>query len=413
MTTISPTLTDLTNQPYTLDTLSTIFCTDVVSIDLVDGSEIHQSNSESALLKIMMKDTTTITFFAKKVTASLFPVKKWPDMRRTLCYMRNEIVFYKDFLPTLSSRGVQLPSLLGEMSDFAAIGDGHMHCEPGTRPSSDIPLGGILFLSFLPPSSFYQNSPLSFDEVTQTLKAIAALHASGWEDSELLERLSKATGIAGSYTLANRNPIEVGRVASNWSKYLSEFSHCDPEFVSRSEIMTLGYRVQKIAEWVASQLSATPSTPLATIQHGDFKAMNVFLSKSDSDGAVLIDFASCGVGLPMSDISMHLCHAIPPSQLSSPTQGEDAMLDIYFNELESRGVKIDRAVLTRQYQLGCVNYWRFMCGRFYGTSSPESYEKAKGNRNVALINRDVEAAFAFAAKCEGYVCAFEAEMGEN
>ena len=105
----------------------------------------------------------------------------------------------------------------------------------------------MLFLSFLPPADYYQASPLSFDEVCSTLKAIARLHASAWEDVELLEELQSATGIAGSYTLPNRNPIELERVGSNWSKYLSEFNAVDPTFCGRPEVKSLGDRVQAIA----------------------------------------------------------------------------------------------------------------------------------------------------------------------
>ena len=158
------------------------------------------------------------------------------------------------------------------------------------------PLGGMLFLSFLPPSSYYQASPLSFSEVCSTLQAIARLHASAWEDVPLLTSLRNSTGIAGSYTLPNRNPIELDRVGKNWRKYITEFESVDPSFCCKPEIVNLGDRVQAIAKWISSQLSCTPTTPMATIQHGDFKAMNVFLPKDDGESAVLIDFASTGVG---------------------------------------------------------------------------------------------------------------------
>jgi hypothetical protein len=112
----------------------------------------------------------------------------------------------------------------------------------------------------------------------------------------------------------------------------------------------------------------------------------------------------------MSDISMHLCHAVPPPLLDSPTSGEDKMLEVYFSQLSESGVAVDRPKLERQYKLGCVDYFRFMTGRFYGFSTPESYEKSATNRNVALINRSPKAAFAFAERVEGYVRMFEAEF---
>ncbi|GMI30139.1 hypothetical protein TrRE_jg9531, partial [Triparma retinervis] len=189
----------------------------ITEVSISPGSEVHQSNSESSLLLVTTASSNSV-IFAKKVTASLFPSKSWPNMRRTLCYIRNEIRFYRDYAPVLVGRGVPLPVLLGSTDNFEALGPDHMHCDPGPQPNLEEPLGGMLFLSFLPPADYYQASPLSFDEVCSTLKAIARLHASAWEDVELLEELQSATGIAGSYTLPNRNPIELERVGSNWSK---------------------------------------------------------------------------------------------------------------------------------------------------------------------------------------------------
>ena len=53
------------------------------------------------------------------------------------------------------------------------------------EPDSDekTATGAILFLEPIPvsPEGYYQTSPLTFDEIAQSLKALAAFHAQGWE----------------------------------------------------------------------------------------------------------------------------------------------------------------------------------------------------------------------------------------
>ena len=53
--------------------------------------------------------------------------------------------------------------------------------------------------------------------------------------------------------------------------------------------------------------------------------------------AILIDFASTGVGLGMADVAMHLVHALVPSDLDGG--GEEALIDGYLAALAAaRGV---------------------------------------------------------------------------
>jgi hypothetical protein len=138
MESASPTLEDLRNKKWSLDDLSELLGVDITSVAIKDGSEVHQSNSESSLLELTTTSSkSTIVLFAKKVSRYLFPSKKWPDMRRTLCYIRNEIRFYKDYAPTLVRRGLSVPTLLGSTENFDTLGPDHMHCDPGPQPNLD------------------------------------------------------------------------------------------------------------------------------------------------------------------------------------------------------------------------------------------------------------------------------------
>jgi hypothetical protein len=56
-----------------------------------------------------------------------------------------------------------------------------------------------------------------------------------------------------------------------------------------------------------------------------------------------------------------------------------------------------------------VDYFRFFLGRFWNTATPESFTKKSQSKNTALINRDVDAAFAFLERVETYVAEVEVQ----
>merc|ERR1712232_262342 len=100
---------------------------------------------------------------------------------------------------------------------------------------------------------------------------------------------------------------------ANWEQYISSFSSSNEmaaKLLSKPEIRQLASRMESLVEWVDAQLVATPTSPFATLVHGDFKAMNLFLPKdcggplaADETGrageALLIDFQWTGIGFGM------------------------------------------------------------------------------------------------------------------
>ena len=159
---------------------------------------------------------------------------------------------------------------------------------------------------------------------------------------------------------------------------------------------------------------------------GDLKSMNVFLpvprstdtsvggdGEHGADAAVLIDFASTGVGFGMADIAMHLVHALAPAELDGG--GEQALLDGYLAALATaRGadaVPYPRELALRHFRLGMVDYGRFMVGRFWGGASPESFARQADKPNVALMNRNLASALSFVERLSLYLAEFDSEMG--
>ena len=154
--------------------------------------------------------------------------------------------------------------------------------------------------------------------------------------------------------------------------------------------------------------------------------MNVFLPSQTSattttvadDTAKIVDYASTGVGLGMSDVAMHLHHAVVPQDLDHG--GEEELVRHYWttiNEsLQSRSSNNDDAaaypweVAQRHYRLAVVDYARFFLGRFWKSATQESMEKRATSKNTCLLNRSIPAAMAFVRRVDEYLTEVEAEM---
>jgi hypothetical protein len=135
---------------------------------------------------------------------------------------------------------------------------------------------------------------------------------------------------------------------------------------------------------------------------------------SEHKKAVMIDFSCVGIGYGMSDVAMHIVHAILPADLENGQ--EEYLVEQYILALESainktgeNEWKFQREEALRQYQLACIDYLRFIMGRFWKTATPKTFEKKKNSKNTTLINRDVKAAIAFIEKVDKYLAVFEKE----
>jgi hypothetical protein len=291
----------------------------VTVVDIVPGTECRQGNANSVVLSLSLSNTdATATLFLKKVSPQAFGDKSWTDLRRTLAYARTEVRFYREFATRLRTKGVKIPrcALIDERLELL-LGNSEVVAPPDeTEPSVELlhAGGALLFLETVDSTNFFQLSPLNESQATTALRAAADMHAAAFEDRALLT--SAATRLqryGGSFALSIRNPKELTKLHSNWIRFIEMFASYDPALFARPTVCKLGERLHRWSSWVAKQLEASPSNPYATLIHGDYKAMNIFLPNDtvvgkDAD-ALLIDFASSGVGYGPSDIAMHLAHS--------------------------------------------------------------------------------------------------------
>lgn len=281
------------------------------------------------------------------------------------------------------------------------------------EPSDQIVLegrAGVLILDSIG-EGYLQDSPLDPSRAAQCLATVAKLHAAAWEDVDILKSSQERLSL-GSYHLTMRNPNELANMEKSWDHFRKQFHSKAPDLFDRESIKKLGQRVKDMALYISNELTPSPTDPYATLVHGDYKAMNVFLPKDPNGDAIMIDFASTGVGLGMSDVAMHIIHAVRP-----PDQKGDELLDGYLESLHKKRLQFNpnavpypRNVALRHYRLAYVDYFRFILGRFWRSASPETFEKKKKSKNTTLVNRDADAAVAFIANTDRYLTEFELEF---
>lgn len=409
--------------------------------------------------------------FLKRVTASSYTHKSWTDMRRTLVYLRTEVRFYNEIVPLLllnnngeknnDSEGCNtlqkhlpivhhatynLDGLISEdcpttnakqPSPFSEDDDSNEESSTQKQLLLQEKGGHILLQSLSATHGYFQNSPISKEQALQCLVAVANLHASAWGNTKLLQTIhDELSSAGGSYQLSFRNPKELQNVVASWEYFMSQFNGMDDDstanILNKESITKLGQRVYDMAEYVSNELSPSVEDEYATIVHGDYKAMNVFLPINDEtnggavDGdAIMIDFSCAGIGLGMSDVGMHIVHAVLPHDLENG--GEEWLIEGYLTALEDAmngkagmcaedgGKKwtYPRDIAMRHYQLACVDYLRFIMGRFWRSATPEAFEKKKASKNTTLINRNLESALTFIQKVDKYLEVFEKEKKDR
>jgi len=220
---------------------------------------------------------------------------------------------------------------------------------------------------------------------------------------------------AGYWTLQQRGAREMEQMERNWSDYLAAFRGEAPELFDRPEIVAMATRLRRIAPWVSEQVRAGPGDASATLVHGDFKAMNVFLPREDveSGTALPIDFQWIGPGLGMSDVAMHLSHSGSTGALRDG--GEERLLEYYHGHLcqrlgPSSAAKYPIALARRHYQLGVLDWARMVFSVFFKGASASTFASKASNPNVGFVYRDVEASIEFVRRVDRCLAPFERQL---
>lgn len=387
---------------------------------------VTQANAEGQRLVLTLHEDEAPydhAVFVKRVVASDYvgTKKDWADLRRTLLYMRTEVRFYQECVPLLKKAGLEAAprTYLAQHDLDGWIPDEESGLSPAGAPPalyqqylehkdpSKVQGSGEIIMDCVSEDQYFQASPISVDQAKQCLTAAAQLHAAAWQDADLLKHCSQRLSQA-SFHLEVRNPKELVGMEASWDSFSAQFAGPLEEAGLTKRTEDLGTRLKAAAKAISQHLSPKYDEPYATLVHGDFKAMNVFLPKDALLKPLMCDFASTGIGVGISDVAMNIHHAVLPSNLASG--GEEELIDHYLAEINKflpEGQSYPRETALRHYRMAVVDYGRFVLGRFWKSATPETFEKRKDSPNTTLINRNCEAAMAFIDRMERYLTEFE------
>lgn len=367
--------------------------------------------------------------FVKRVIASDYvsTKKDWPDLRRTLMYARTEVRLYAELFPMMQARGFQsIPHAYLAECDLYGWVDDHEQATAPADPNIDhysLPdptiKGGVIILECISEATHFQDSPLSVSQCQQCLAAVAAMHVAAWQDVALLEIASSRLSQA-SFHLATRNPKELVGMVDAWQSFSAAFAEpLRQANLATDRMRQLGHRVARHAKHISDQVSPGPKDVNTTLVHGDYKSMNVFLPHDVTGTTLLVDYASTGVGLGMSDVAMQLYHAVLPHDLANG--GEEALVKYYWKTLQEllnqqypeKSYQYSYEEAWRDYRYAVVDYFRFFLGRFWKTATPNSMYLKADSKNTNLVNRSVPAAMAFVARVDQYLAEIEQELDQS
>ena len=349
--------------------------------------------------------------FLKKVDAQHMPAKTVHALRRDLESNRNEARWYKNFSSQLLQRGVPLLR--------APLVEEQLDCldRAGGSEAEDILRQGkmMLLLECVDQAAYGQHSPLTGQQVNQSLKLLASFHAAAWEDRGLLQRASQVLHAQGCYwALSRRGEDELRQLQPVWTSYIEAFAPYATDLLKKPGIRDLARRLESVAPWVASQLEASPYDNFATLVHGDYKAMNLFLPVNEDGQPLLIDFQWTGVGFGMADVAMHLSHSV---ETESVLEHEEDLVRVYHSVLvgflEQRGAVAAAQAFSFEtawhyYTLSFLDYARMVMSCFFRNASPESFRARGHNPNVGLVYRNVDASLQYIQVVDRHLSALEA-----
>lgn len=175
----------------------------------------------------------------------------------------------------------------------------------------------------------------SFDESAKVMRAFADLHAHWWNSPKLK-------------SLSWPSPITHVQPVSE-SLALLEASIQDAEVTGRFDAYP---NMKRLLPRLPALCKIEPPPPFPyTLVHGDLRSDNIFFPEGEPE-PIIIDWQTCGMGQPMTDIARWLTQSI---DIETRRGGEEALLSIYHERLLERGVKgYTHKAMMSEYQLNLV-----------------------------------------------------------
>uniref|UniRef100_A0A7S3QJV6 Aminoglycoside phosphotransferase domain-containing protein n=1 Tax=Chaetoceros debilis TaxID=122233 RepID=A0A7S3QJV6_9STRA len=394
------------------------------------SAHIVQGSAEGFIIEAQRNgDSQPRHLFVKYVDVPKYGQKSWPDLRRTIHYCRTEVRFYNEILPLLRD-GLEeewviapeiylaeydVQGLMNEDESTAAKKADDVEQHPQYDESDMSVLHGkygiIIMDNVVEINKCYQKAPLRESIAIASVEGLARFHASAFGNNVILGKVEeRLCQYGGSYHLKNRNPLELKNLVKAWDEFIINIGPVNKEVFGMPSIKALGQRLFDMAEFVSEELSPAPTSSCATIVHGDYKAMNVFFTDNENGdtSTILIDFASTGVGLGMSDLAMHVANVALAEDLDNGM--EEVLFERYYAALPKIIQDVySVAAARRHYQYATVDFCRYILGRMWKGATVATFEQRNKNPNWAMINRSPEAAIKLIVRTDKYLKLIEEE----
>ena len=270
------------------DWLSQALGTEVRSMTL---EPIGTGQSASTYRLTLDADDFPATLIAKFAKGS-------EDARRRLATAhRNEVGFYRELAETLDIRVAACR--------YAAI-------------SPDATSFTLLLEDLSPRKPGRQADGCSFGHAAESVRNLARLHASRWNDEALHD-------VDFLVALTQERAVFLADMAQTATdQFIVRYS----DQLSKDDVTTLRDVAAALLEW---QL-ARPE-PFSLI-HGDYRLDNLMLHP-DRDDVVAVDWQTVTIALPARDLGYFIGTSLPTGQRRAE---EERLLATYHDELQSRGV---------------------------------------------------------------------------
>ena len=242
------------------------------------------------------------------------PMQATRDLATRMNYYGREIGFYQD---CASDCGVRVP-----------------RCYSWQAETLDNRFS-MLLEDLAPAVPVDQVQGCSFDESAKVMRAFADLHAHWWNSPKLK-------------SLSWPSPITHVQPVSE-SLALLEASILDAEVTGRFDAYP---NMKRLLPRLPNLCKIEPPPPFPyTLVHGDLRSDNIFFPEGEPE-PIIIDWQTCGMGQPMTDIARWLTQSI---DIETRRGGEEALLSIYHERLLERGVKgYTHKAMMSEYQLNLV-----------------------------------------------------------
>lgn len=205
---------------------------------------------------------------------------------------------------------------------------------------------------------------LTREQAICAVKWIARLHALFWGEPQSAT-WRRDLWVRGAFW--STTTVGTQGVAAAWTGTMRYLEQKHPEYIT-SNTKTFGRRIEMAGASISKLLAkqSASGSEYGTLIHGDYKAANLFISKTMNEGAdsiAVVDFQFAGAGMCVEDVA----YLVFPDARGDHFEYEQELLGIYHEELILHLIAFQKGgpstmsfdVFLRYYELARLDMTRY------------------------------------------------------